>query len=46
VVGGAGKKTTVDATLLAAERREFDVFVFWSLDCFSREGTRKTIHYL
>jgi len=30
----------------AAERREFDTLVFWSLDRFSREGIRKTIAYL
>ena len=30
----------------AAENREFDVLVFWSLDRFSREGIRKTISYL
>ena len=30
----------------AAERGAFDVLVFWSLDRFSREGIRTTIHYL
>lgn len=30
----------------AAENREFDILVFWSLDRFSREGIRKTIRYL
>jgi DNA invertase Pin-like site-specific DNA recombinase len=29
-----------------AERRRFDLLLFWSLDRFSREGIRKTIHYL
>ena len=29
-----------------AARRRFDLVVFWSLDRFSREGIRKTIHYL
>ena len=29
-----------------AARREFDLVVFWALDRFSREGIRKTIHYL
>ena len=29
-----------------ASRREFDLVVFWALDRFSREGIRKTIHYL
>ena len=30
----------------AAERREFDTLIFWSLDRFSREGIRKTVAYL
>lgn len=30
----------------AAENRKVDVLLFWSLDRFSREGIRKTIHYL
>lgn len=30
----------------AAENREFDLLVFWSLDRFSREGIHKTISYL
>jgi len=30
----------------AAERGDFDLLVFWSLDRFSREGIRTTIHYL
>jgi len=30
----------------AAESGEFDILVFWSLDRFSREGIRTTIHYL
>ena len=29
-----------------AARRRFDLVVFWSLDRLSREGIRKTIHYL
>jgi DNA invertase Pin-like site-specific DNA recombinase len=30
----------------AAENRDLDILVFWSLDRFSREGIRKTISYL
>jgi DNA invertase Pin-like site-specific DNA recombinase len=30
----------------AAENREFDLLIFWSLDRFSREGIRKTVSYL
>ena len=29
-----------------ARRRKFDVLLFWALDRFSREGSRKTIKYL
>jgi putative DNA-invertase from lambdoid prophage Rac len=29
-----------------AHRKEFDVLLFWSLDRFSREGSRKTLEYL
>ncbi|MCK9220672.1 MAG: recombinase family protein [Bacteroidales bacterium] len=29
-----------------AAKRKFDLLLFWSLDRFSREGTRKTIFYL
>lgn len=30
----------------AASRHEFDVVLFWALDRFSREGTKKTLAYL
>lgn len=30
----------------AAERKEFDIVLFWSLDRFSREGTLKTLNHL
>jgi DNA invertase Pin-like site-specific DNA recombinase len=34
-------------TMMAdASRRRFDVLLFWALDRFTREGLRKTIHYL
>ena len=29
-----------------ARQRKFDVLLFWSLDRFSREGSRKTLEYL
>ena len=29
-----------------AYQREFDVVLFWSLDCFSREGVLETLQYL
>ena len=46
--GRKGRKTRggFDAMFTAAETKQFDVLIFWSLDRFSREGIRKTIHYL
>jgi hypothetical protein len=32
--------------MLAASQRHFALLLFWKLDRFSREGTRKTFHYL
>lgn len=32
--------------LTGASRHEFDIVLFWALDRFSREGTRKTLAYL
>ena len=29
-----------------ARRKKFDILLFWSLDRFSREGSRKTLEYL
>jgi len=29
-----------------ARKRKFDILLFWSLDRFSREGSRKTLEYL
>jgi len=29
-----------------AHKKQFDVLIFWSLDRFSREGSRKTLEYL
>ena len=43
---GRKERSGFDQMFQAAERRSFDVLVFWSLDRFSREGIRKTIHYL
>jgi len=47
-VTGSGKKdrTAFDAMMLAASQRRFDLLLFWKLDRFSREGTRKTLQYL
>ena len=43
---GRNEREAFDRMFEAAEGREFDVLVFWSLDRFSREGIRKTIAYL
>jgi DNA invertase Pin-like site-specific DNA recombinase len=43
---GRRERSGFDQMFEAAENREFDVLVFWSLDRFSREGIRKTIHHL
>jgi DNA invertase Pin-like site-specific DNA recombinase len=47
-VSGSGKKDRVqfERILLAASQRQFDVLLFWKLDRFTREGTRKTLAYL
>jgi DNA invertase Pin-like site-specific DNA recombinase len=36
----------LDRVFTMAHRREFDLLLFWALDRFSREGSRKTIGYL
>jgi Site-specific recombinases, DNA invertase Pin homologs len=43
---GRREREAFDRMFRAAENREFDILVFWSLDRFSREGIRKTISYL
>ncbi len=43
---GRNERKAFDQMFEAAENRQFDVLVFWSLDRFSREGIRKTIAYL
>jgi DNA invertase Pin-like site-specific DNA recombinase len=47
-VTGSGKKARVqfEKMMQAASRHEFDMVLFWKLDRFSREGTRKTLQYL
>jgi len=36
----------IDAMMLAASKREFDVLLFWKLDRLSREGVRRTLVHL
>ena len=43
---GRRERSGFSQLLQDAERRRFDLVLFWSLDRFSREGIRKTIHYL
>ena len=43
---GRRERSAFAAAFEAAERREYDTLLFWSLDRFSREGIRKTISYL
>jgi DNA invertase Pin-like site-specific DNA recombinase len=43
---GRKERSAFNKMFEAAENREFDVLVFWSLDRFSREGIHKTISYL
>jgi DNA invertase Pin-like site-specific DNA recombinase len=45
---GSGKKDRVqfERMMIAASQKEFDVLLFWKLDRFTREGTRKTLAYL
>ena len=42
----AKERKGLDKVLTMAERRKFDVLLFWSLDRLSREGTAKTLEYL
>jgi DNA invertase Pin-like site-specific DNA recombinase len=43
---GRDKRRDFDTMLEAAGRRDFDLVYFWRLNRFSREGIKKTIHYL
>jgi DNA invertase Pin-like site-specific DNA recombinase len=47
-VSGSGKKDRLqfEKMMLAASQTQFDVLLFWKLDRFTREGTRKTLTYL
>lgn len=45
-VKGVKERPGLDDVLSRAHRRTFDVLLFWALDRFSREGSRKTIQYL
>jgi len=42
----AKQRPGLDSIFAMAHRREFDILLFWALDRLSREGSRRTIHYL
>lgn len=46
--GGKGltERPGLDKVFAMARKRKYDVLLFWALDRFSREGSRKTIQYL
>lgn len=46
ISGGSPNKPEFNRMMLDASKRMFHLLLFYSLDRFSREGTRKTIHYL
>jgi DNA invertase Pin-like site-specific DNA recombinase len=44
--GGSTNRPAFNQLFSDAAKRKFDILLFWSLDRFSREGTRKTIFLL
>lgn len=42
----AEERQGLKKVFVIARQRKFDVLLFWSLDRFSREGSRKTLEYL
>ena len=44
--GGSSNRPAFNQLFSDAAKRKFDLLLFWSLDRFSREGTRKTIFLL
>src|ERR1039457_821792 len=44
--GGTSNRNAFTNMFADAAKRKFDLVLFWSLDRFSREGTRKTIFLL
>jgi DNA invertase Pin-like site-specific DNA recombinase len=44
--GGTSERPAFKNMFADASKRKFDLVIFWSLDRFSREGTRATIHYM
>ena len=46
ISGGTSERPSFKKMFADASKRKFDLVLFWSLDRFSREGTRATIHYM
>src|SRR5580700_6350914 len=44
--GGTSDREQFQLMFQSAQRKEFDILVFWSLDRLSREGTEKTLQHL
>lgn len=42
----ADERSGLKSVFDLARQRKFDILLFWSLDRFSREGSRKTLEYL
>jgi DNA invertase Pin-like site-specific DNA recombinase len=46
ISGGTANRPEFAKMMNDASKRKFDIVLFYALDRFTREGTRKTIHYL
>jgi len=46
ISGGSQNRTEFNRMMQDASKRKFDMLLFFALDRFTREGTRKTIQYL
>lgn len=46
ISGASSNKPEFNRMMQDASKRRFDMVLFFALDRFTREGTRKTIHYL
>lgn len=42
----ANERSGLKQVFTLARQKQFDILLFWSLDRFSREGSRKTLEYL
>lgn len=46
ISGASSNRPEFNRMMIDASKRKFDMLLFYALDRFTREGTRKTIHYL